>query len=135
MKSLSQTKVFESRLADRIRAARRIANLSQSGLAKQTGVTAGAVAQWESPTGTRPRVGRIEQLASATGVSCSWLLTGLGDARRKKTLEETVPAAELSAFAHDIQEEELLLRYRVLSADAKASLDELLRVMAHKCRR
>jgi len=54
MKIVGSTKATGSRLADRIRIARHAAKLSQAALAARVGVTPGAVAQWESPDGTKP---------------------------------------------------------------------------------
>lgn len=63
---------------ERIRAAREQADLTQVKLAELTGVTRGAVAQWESPKHGPPGRENAQKIAEYTGVSLEWLLTGKG---------------------------------------------------------
>ena len=75
-------------LADRIRYARRAASLTQQQLASacdsvvqgeadRSGISREAVSQWENRN-TIPGLERVEQIATATGVSFAWLATGQG---------------------------------------------------------
>lgn len=63
---------------ERIAKARRDAGISQQKLAERTGVTRGAVAQWERGE-AHPRKPNLKKIAAATGVSVAWLQTGQGD--------------------------------------------------------
>jgi transcriptional regulator with XRE-family HTH domain len=104
---------FSGLLPDRIRHARRLAGISQSGLATQLGVVPSAVAQWELPKGTTPTVAHLASIASIAAVSFEWLATGRG-AIRADAVE--TPALESSMFAGDVLEERLLLAYRRIPA-------------------
>jgi len=101
-------------LADRIRMARRSAKLSQAQLAARLNVASSAVAQWESPRGTTPRIEKFPAIASALGVSVEWLLTGRGERRNGHAVEANAALAP-DAFARDIDEEQLLQQFRRLS--------------------
>ena len=62
-------------IADRIRAARERAGLTQAGLALKVGVTRSAVAQWE--TGRAGQVGaHLAQIAAVLGVGIDHLMLG-----------------------------------------------------------
>jgi transcriptional regulator with XRE-family HTH domain len=102
------------KLADRIRIARRSARLSQAQLAVSLSVASSAVAQWESPNGTTPRLDKLPAIAAAVGVNVEWLLTGAGAKRRSKTDEAETPALALDSFARDTDEELLLRQFRRL---------------------
>lgn len=65
-------------MADRIRGARTAAGLSQTQLAKETGVKRSAVAQWERRGGTHPSVSHLARIAVVTQVRFEWLATGRG---------------------------------------------------------
>jgi transcriptional regulator with XRE-family HTH domain len=101
-------------LADRIRQARRAAKLSQADLADSLEVASSAVAQWESPNGTTPRIEKFPALADAVGVSVDWLLTGRSDKRRQGVIDEHPSAITPDSFARDIDEELLLKQFRRL---------------------
>lgn len=63
-------------LKDRIREARKKAELSQTELAERTGVTRAAVAQWESGKHP-PRREILERIAEATGADLIWIERGI----------------------------------------------------------
>ena len=66
-----------SKLSERIREARRFADLTQRALATRCGVSRGAVALWETdnPKHTsNPSVEHLMRLAKATGVPLAWLM-------------------------------------------------------------
>lgn len=64
----------------RIKLAREKKGWTQTELAKQVGVTAQSVQQWEDPeAGARPRPSRLKTVAKALGVTESWLLCLSGD--------------------------------------------------------
>ena len=113
MKSLSNAE-GSAVLADRIRLARRFAKLSQAELAGRLDVAPSAVAQWESPHGTRPRIEKFSALAAAMGVPVDWLLTGRGNRSRARPVDDHTPAITPDSFARDDDEELLLKQFRRL---------------------
>jgi transcriptional regulator with XRE-family HTH domain len=60
------------KIGGRIKSARQNAGFTQRGLAEKLGVSAGAVAQWE--TGGVPATDRLATLTALLGVSLDWLL-------------------------------------------------------------
>lgn len=66
-----------SKLSERIREARRFADLTQRALAARCGVSRGAVALWETDNerhSSTPSVEHLMRLAKATGVPLAWLM-------------------------------------------------------------
>lgn len=92
-------------LSDRIRRARRAANLSQAELARRIGIGPSAVAQWELPGGTSPKVEHMIHIATSCSVLFEWLATGRG---LKSSASIEIPAVDQSTFAMDDVEERLL---------------------------
>jgi len=131
MKIHSLTKKSRTILTDRIRLARRRANLSQTDLAALTKVTPSAVAQWESPRGTQPGIDHLARIAEVTHVSLDWLVAARPDAqaRKQSSTEGEQPAVMLDVFAQTPLEESLLLALRKLSPRVRemlvAFVDEL----------
>lgn len=129
-----------TKLGDRIRRARRQAALSQAALAQLAGVSASAVSQWEHPEGTQPDLGRILQIAKATGVSLDWLIAGkeLGlsaSIPQKGQPVHEVPAIALDAYARDLLEEQLLERFRNLSLRTRELFLHLMEEVAQRRKR
>jgi len=115
----------ENRLADRIRRARRLAQMTQAQLATYCSVRPSAVAQWEARDGTSPHVENLVKIALATSVAFEWLATGRGAAR--VTLE--TPAADLQAFAQDLDEERLLQVFRRVPYARRSQLVQLIEAL------
>ena len=111
-----------NRLSDRIRRARRLARMTQAQLAAHCGVRPSAAAQWEAREGTAPTVENLIKVAQATRVAFEWLATGRGSAR----LDVETPAADVDAFAQDLDEERLLQVFRRVPYARRAQLVELL---------
>lgn len=65
-------------LHERIRRARALSRMTQTDLADRIGVGRGAVAQWESATGSSPSMEHLISIALHTGVHLEWLGTGRG---------------------------------------------------------
>ncbi len=84
-------------LADRLRAARTAAGLTQADVARNFKITPSAVAQWEMGR-TGPDRARLTDLAALLGVTAGYML-GAADA----------PTAETQAGAHTIQRDWLIL--------------------------
>ncbi len=72
----------------RIKQKRKEAGLSQEALAKQVGVTKGAISQWEQGA-TNPSGQNLYSLAKALRVSAEWLLSGQSP-KAAKTKDELV---------------------------------------------
>lgn len=94
---------------NRIRHARRLAQLTQAALAEQIGVGASAVAQWELPNGTSPTVDHLEEIAMVCGVAFEWLATGRGAI--SSGVHEP-PALIGTQLAADQTEDRLLVAFR-----------------------
>ncbi len=102
-------------LADRIRLARRQAGLSQRELAATLGVLRSAVSNWESPTGNRPAMANLIQLAQIFRVSIEWLATGRGAMH----LPAETPALTASGNVISDIEQRLVSAYRRAPAHLK----------------
>ncbi len=73
---------MSSELWQRLRAARKFSDKRQQDIADVTGVSRGAVAQWESEdpnNRTRPDVDQIQKIARETSVPVEWLLNDAVD--------------------------------------------------------
>lgn len=116
-------------LAERIRRARRIAGLSQQGLAAAVGVTRSAVGNWEAACGACPTTKRLADLARVLHVNFEWLATGRGDMRLTPAADDT-PAVDGCMVVDCPHERRLVLGYRKAPARIKAVLQELAGVHA-----
>lgn len=90
-------------LSDRIRCARRRANLSQQELALRIGVNSSPAAQWERRGGTKPSMHHLLEIALTTDVQLDWLGTGRGSA----SAGDWVPAVTAD-YSFDRVDRELL---------------------------
>lgn len=117
MGSISHQPVKNQTLADRLRSARRQSGLSVRALGIRVGVSGSAVAQWESPHGTRPSAGRLVKLASELQVTVDWLLTGVPSAQ-----EPGITAVLLTDFAQCDQELRLLRAFRRLGLSRRTEI-------------
>ena len=105
-------------LPDRLRRARRIAEISQASLAHAIGISASAVAQWEQQGGTQPGLLNLLAFARVTGVGVEWLMTGTGRPRRGPAADEPATLSA-EAYARDAGEEAMLRDYRRLGPRAR----------------
>ena len=112
-KRRASDRVFSGPLSSRVRHARKLAELTQAGLAKKVDVGPSAVAQWELPTGTSPTIDHLIEIAVLSGVTFEWLATGRGPVSLSS--HET-PAVDASSFAMDQTEDRLLLSFRRIPA-------------------
>ncbi|WP_348055125.1 helix-turn-helix domain-containing protein [Dokdonella sp.] len=118
-------------MADRIRLARQRTGLSQAELADQAGVTSSAVAQWESPRGTKPDLNHLLRVAVATNVTLDWLATGSGaKSARKSASQEESPTLVLSVFAQNPVEETVLTCLRTMRPRTRDLLVSLVQELA-----
>src|SRR5689334_23200761 len=108
-KRRASDKPFSGPMSTRIRHARRLVELSQAGLAKSLGVGPSAVAQWELPSGTSPRLTHLAEIAQVCGVAFEWLATGRGPV---SPAAHEAPAVDASSFAVDLAEDRLLSAFR-----------------------
>ena len=97
-------------IAERVRRARSLSNLSQTALADAVGVKRSAVAQWERRDGCLPSMQHIVAIAKATNVQVEWLGTGQGDMRCEAAAWSQ--GINLEEFAQDDLEAEALAALR-----------------------
>jgi hypothetical protein len=79
------------------------------------------------PTGTKPTLLRLINLARVTATDFLWLSTARGSARPAEA--EQGPATVLGDFAQDMQEEQLLLAFRRLNSRQRAAMVQFLQSM------
>lgn len=114
------------KLHERIREARRLLGMSQEAVAAQVGVSRGAVAQWEMPSGTAPSVENLIKMASLSGVSFEWLATGRGAKVHEEGGVVREPRATYQAPLPDPLEESIRIAVTRLTQSKKRALLELL---------
>ena len=102
---------------DRVAAAREMADMTQSELARRLGVKVSTLRSWENDL-SEPRANRLSTMAGLLNVSMTWLINGQGDG-----LEAPKEEAVLEASAHDILNE-----IRDLRADMVARAEQLSRL-------
>lgn len=114
----------------RIRLARRHANLSQAALAAAVGVQRSAVSHWEAVQGKSPSMANLRRVASITGVQFEWLATGRG--RMAMSNDDTLDAVAAvdAAIVEEPFELRMLTAFRELPSRSKAPLVELMEQMA-----
>jgi len=118
--------------SNRIRQARRHANLSQQQLATLVGVHRSAVAQWEQPGGSHPTVENLARVAAVASVSFEWLATGRG---RMKYISDLIPGDETPAVLIDYAaqsetEARALVALRHLDTSSALAVVEMLVALA-----
>ena len=111
--------------ADRIRVARRRANLSQESLAKAVGVQRSAATQWESSNGKRPTVNHLARIAEVTSVQFEWLATGRGQPTRGMPDPSDDVAAVDGHLVYEPLEVRLLLAMRRLPLKLQVMVTEI----------
>jgi transcriptional regulator with XRE-family HTH domain len=126
--ALLRTTSTMSALPTRIRKARLSAQLTQAELARRVGVKRSAVTQWEHPLGTTPSMHHLIQIAIETDTCIEWLATARGPCRNES--KPPVPGAMMDGYAHDPQEDEVLLRFRRLPAHKRKIALQILRVLS-----
>ena len=114
--------------ANRVRQARRHANLSQPQLATLVGVHRSAVAQWEQPGGSHPTVENMARLAAVTSVQFEWLATGRGRMKfvSDLILGEETPAVLIDYAAQSETEARALVALRHLDTTSALAIVEMI---------
>jgi transcriptional regulator with XRE-family HTH domain len=116
----------------RIRLARRHANLSQAQLGIAAGVQRSAVSHWEAAQGKNPSVAHMRLIALATKVQFEWLATGRGAMTLTQDMELDSVAAADAVLADDPLELRLLRAFRESPARARLSLVEVVEQLAQQ---
>ncbi|MFY2762798.1 helix-turn-helix transcriptional regulator [Arenimonas sp. MALMAid1274] len=117
-------------LFNRIRQARRGAEMSQSELATVVGVARSAVAQWERKDGAKPTTENMAKIAMACAVSFEWLATGRGG--RWIGGDAETPAMLLNFYAQCGLEERLLVAFRSLRSPEQQPLVDFVEAMTDR---
>jgi len=117
---------------NRVRQARRLANLSQQELATRVGVHRSAVAQWEQAGGCHPTVENLARIAAITAVQFEWLATGRGRMKYATDLfaGDESPAVVLEYAAQSETEVKALTALRHLDVPSALAIVEMLVALA-----
>jgi|KBSMisStaDraftv2_1062788.scaffolds.fasta_scaffold1176848_1 transcriptional regulator with XRE-family HTH domain len=115
-------------IASRIRRARSVARITQSELARRTGVQRSAVTQWESGEGTTPSVVHLAQIAIETSVCFEWLATGRGPSRPDAASFDT--ALVIQDFARDEIESRALNALRQVTGKKREVIVKVIELLA-----
>lgn len=116
----------------RIRLARRHANLSQAQLGASVGVQRSAVSHWEAAQGKNPSVAHMRHIALATAVQFEWLATGRGAMTLTQDMQLDSVATADALLADDPLELRLLRAFREAPARARMSLVEVVEQLAQQ---
>lgn len=81
-------------LAERLRFARHLAEVTGADLGVFAGLSKGAVSMIESGNRPDPSGSTVAALASVLGVSADWLLSGIGAEPKAKALQAAVAVAK-----------------------------------------
>jgi transcriptional regulator with XRE-family HTH domain len=117
-------------LFNRMKQARRGAEMSQADLARVVGVARSAVAQWERMGGARPTTENMAKVAMGCAVSFEWLATGRGG--RWVGGDDETPAMLLNFSAQCGLEERLLMAFRSLRGPEQQPLVDLVEAMTDR---
>jgi len=116
--------------AQRIRLARRHANLSQAALGSIVGVQRSSVSHWEAMAGKLPSARHLRDVAMATGVQFEWLATGRGRMGLSRDASAEPQSTADACVVDDPMEMRLLAAFRDAPALARAPLVELAEQLA-----
>lgn len=107
---------------DRVAAAREMADMTQSELARRLGVRVATLRSWENDL-SEPRANRLSMMAGLLNVSMMWLINGRGEGLDAPLEEQALPAS-----AHDILNELRDLRAdMILRVEQMGRLEKKLR--------
>ena len=113
-------------LHERIRRARALARFTQNDLADRIGVGRGAVAQWESATGSSPSMEHLIAIAVHTGVQLEWLGTGRGNPQP----DAPPPSQDEDDLAQDALERNCLRMLRRMPRRLRAQMLSVIKAAA-----
>jgi len=114
-------------IASRIRRARATVGITQSELARRTGVQRSAVTQWERGDGTTPSVLHLAQIAVETSVCFEWLATGRGPSRPDAGSFDT--AVMMQDYARDEIESRILNALRTVPAKKREVIAKVVELL------
>ena len=116
------------KMQERIRRARRRAELSQAELARRIKVQRSAVSNWESASEILPSMQNLIGIAKVCKVSLEWLGTGRGGMSKDPEVLADIAAAEAELVdAHE--ERDLLAAFRNLPRRSQHLVIELVQAM------
>lgn len=110
-------------LADRIRASRKTAGLTQRELGRRAGVTSQAVGHWERGKTANLRLDHLFAIANALGVDAKWLALGAGSREWSEppssgqiSLQALPDPADLAAAARELSAKKQRLLWQLIDA-------------------
>jgi len=116
------------KMQERIRRARRMAELSQAELARRIKVQRSAVSNWESASEILPSMQNLIGIAKVCKVSLEWLGTGRGGMSKDPEVLADIAAADAELVdAHE--ERDLLAAFRNLPRRSQHLVIELVQAM------
>jgi transcriptional regulator with XRE-family HTH domain len=115
---------------ERIRLARRAADMSQNQLAQAVGVQRSAVSHWEAPLGKNPSVSHLREIALVTGTQFEWLATGRGEMPLSKDMQLDSIATAEALLIEDPLEFRLVEAFRAAPLRTRLSLLEVMEELA-----
>ena len=116
------------KMQERIRRARRRAELSQAELARRIKVQRSAVSNWESASEILPSMQNLVGIAKVCKVSLEWLGTGRGGMSKDPEVLADIAAADAELVdAHE--ERDLLAAFRNLPRRSQHLVIELVQAM------
>ena len=116
------------KMQERIRRARRRAELSQAELARRIKVQRSAVSNWESASEILPSMQNLIGIAKVCKVSLEWLGTGRGGMSKDPEVLADIAAADAELVdAHE--ERDLLAAFRNLPRRSQHLVTELVQAM------
>ena len=111
---------------DRLREARVAAGMTQEELGFELGITKSSVSAWENGRET-PSFRLLPELRRQLRCSLDELICGVQPADASPECAARAPSDDTSPTARDEKERALLVRFRVLSAQRRAALLELIK--------
>jgi transcriptional regulator with XRE-family HTH domain len=115
-----------TRLSDRVRFARTLAQLTKAELARRVGVCLSAAVQWELTNGTSPTVNNLVKIATIANVGFEWLATGRGSPKLQCALPILVKPDDLE---YEIR---LLVAVRAIAHDRRDVMVDFARSLAER---
>lgn len=103
---------------DRVALAREARGMTQAQLARQLGLKAATVANWEQDR-SEPRANKLQMLAALLSVSMIWLMTGVGQGPALASGEGELTAGEVLLEVRELRQAQAALLERLGRLEAR----------------